>query len=99
MRVGPVEIVAIVVVAVVLFLLYSVRRTRVGVDVELSQLFHEPATAAPGPRAMAWAYGVLYTAGVDADGDRAYAVKVLRDAEPRLSAAAASAIVGRMLAG
>lgn len=72
-------------------------RTRRPVGVEIAELFGEPVTRYPGPKAMAWAYGVLYEAGVDADGDRSYAVKVLRHANPRLSQAAANALVSRML--
>lgn len=51
----------------------------------------------PGPRARAWAYGVLYEAGVDADADPPYAAGLLLRAEPRLTRAQAAALVGTML--
>ena len=51
----------------------------------------------PGPRALAWAYGVLNEAGVDADADPAYAAALLRRAEPRLTPAHAQALVRVML--
>lgn len=51
----------------------------------------------PGPRARAWAYGVLYEAGVDADADPPYAAGLLLRAEPRLTRAQADALVGLML--
>lgn len=73
-------------------------RTRRPVAEELAEAFGEPVTRYPGPRAMSWAYGVLFEAGVDADGDGAYAVKVLRRANRKLSQAAAKALVDRMLA-
>jgi len=56
-----------------------------------------PGLPFPGPRARAWAYGVLHTEGVDADADPRYAADLLRRAEPRLSRAAADALVRAML--
>lgn len=98
MRLGPVEIVVLLVLlAAVVLLAARNRRSRPAAD-ELSDLFDEPSAQQPGPRALGWAYGVLFEAGVEADGDRAYAVKVLRDADPRLSGAAAGALVDRMRA-
>jgi len=51
----------------------------------------------PGPRAVSWAYGVLYEAGVDADADPRYAAGLLLRAEPRLTRAQADALVRAML--
>nr|NLI49665.1 hypothetical protein [Propionibacterium sp.] len=56
-----------------------------------------PGAPFPGPRARAWAYGVLHSEGVDADADPRYAADLLRRAEPRLSRAAAAALVRAML--
>lgn len=56
-----------------------------------------PGAAFPGPRARAWAYGVLHTEGVDADADPRYAADLLRRAEPRLTRPAADALVRAML--
>ena len=56
-----------------------------------------PGAAFPGPRARAWAYGVLHGEGVDADADPRYAADLLRRAEPLLSRPAADALVRAML--
>lgn len=56
-------------------------------------LFSE-ADAFPGPRARAWAYGVLFSAGVDADADPLYAAEVLCNAEPRLHRRDAHTLIG-----
>jgi hypothetical protein len=51
----------------------------------------------PGPRARAWAYGVLYEAGVDADADPSYAAGLLMRAQTQLTRAHADALVRAML--
>lgn len=52
---------------------------------ELGSLFGEPATG-PGapPSALAWGQDRLTDAGVDPRVDQLKAIKILRDAEPRL---------------
>lgn len=59
----------------------------------LEQIFGESSLPTPGPAARAWALGVLYEAGVDADADPVYAMKELRSAEPRLTLGAARVLV------
>ncbi len=64
----------------------------------LNVRFGDAAGAAfPGPRARAWAYGVLHGEGVDADADPRYAADLLRRAEPLLTRPAADALVRAML--
>jgi len=71
----------------------ATRRTAPPTGPELAALFGDQAGAEPGPKARLWALGVLFDAGVDPDSDRSYATRVLRQAEPRLSARAARALV------
>lgn len=99
MRIGPLEVVVILVLAAIVVVLLMRARDERPANVELADLFGDPVSPQPGPRALGWAYGVLYEAGVDADGDSSYAVKVLRDADPRLSRRAATALVRRMADG
>ncbi len=56
-----------------------------------------PGVRFPGPRARAWAYGVLYSAGTDADADPAYAATLLMRADSRLTRAHADALIRAML--
>ena len=51
----------------------------------------------PGPKARAWAYGILHQAGVDAEADPAYAAGLLMRAESRLTRDHADALVRSML--
>ena len=75
-----------------LLLVISRRQTRPASEV-LEQIFDEPATPIPGRKARVWALGVLNEAGVDAEADPVYAMKVLRQAEPRLNLIAAKVLV------
>lgn len=93
MRIGPMEIVVLLLLAgFLLFLVVSKRHTRPASEV-LEAIFDEPATPIPGHKARVWALSALHEAGVDPDSDPLYAVKVLRQAEPRLSLAAAKVLV------
>lgn len=56
-----------------------------------------PGTRFPGPKARAWAYGILHQAGVDAEADPAYAAGLLMRAESRLTRDHADALVRSML--
>lgn len=93
MRIGPLEIV--VVLLVLAFVVFATMRARVRrpVGVELAEIFGETSTPLPGTKARTWAYGVLNEAGVDADADPLYAMKILRQAEPRLSLGAAKVLI------
>ena len=93
MRIGPMEIAAIVLLlGLLLFLVISGRHTRPASEV-LEAIFDEPAKPTPGQKARVWALGVLHEAGVDPDSDPVYAMKVLRQAEPRLNLTAAKVLV------
>ena len=86
-------IAAVAALALVGVLGWAQARRRHDPNAELAELFGEPRGAIPGPKARTWALGVLYEAGVDADADQLDAMKALREAEPRLSLAAARALV------
>lgn len=88
MRIGLLEIAVLAALAVGLLLFVVARRNRPRVDV---------SALPPGPRTVAWAYGVLYEAGVDADADPPYAASLLRRADPTLTDAEALELVRRML--
>lgn len=93
MRFGAFEIG--ILVLLLLFLLVMVinsRQTRPAAEV-LEKIFDEPSTPIPGRKARTWALGVLHEAGVDSDSDPVYAIKVLRQAEPRLNLTAAKVLV------
>ena len=92
MRFGLFEIAIIVAVAVVLIVIVVLSRGRRPATLVLGELFGDPGPH-PGPKAVRWALGVLWEAGVDADSDPAYAAKVLMDAEPRLDRRSAAALV------
>ena len=93
MRFGPAEIaILVLILGFLLFLVISRRQTRPASEV-LEQIFVEPATPIPGRKARVWALGVLNEAGVDAEADPVYAMKVLRQAEPRLNLIAAKVLV------
>lgn len=93
MRIGPLEAAVIAVVIVVLIVIVLGQRQRLAPHAVLEDIFHESSLPTPGTRARVWALGVLNEAGVDADADPAYAIKVLRDAEPRLTPVAARLLV------
>ena len=93
MRIGPIEAVALVLLVVLLIVVVANGRVRRPAGEALEEIFGEAATPQPGSRARLWALGVLHEAGVDPDSDPGYAVKLLRQAEPRLSPAAAKLLV------
>lgn len=93
MRIGPMEIAVLVLLAAfLLFLVLSQRHSRPASEV-LEAIFGESSTPIPGHKARVWALAALHEAGVDPDSDPVYAMKVLRQAEPRLSLAAAKVLV------
>ncbi len=93
MRIGPMEVVVLVLLTgFLLFMVVSARQSRPTAAV-LEEIFDEPATPIPGRQARLWALGALHEAGVDPDSAPVYAVKVLRQAEPRLTLAAAKLLV------
>ena len=93
MRIGPLELLVIGVIAVILLLMLFTARDSRAVNVELSETFGDPLTPSPGPNAIRWALGVLDEAGVDADSDAPYAARLLIAARPGLSHKAATALV------
>lgn len=86
-------LVALVVVVALLLITALARRRRPPVRDELAAIFGEAPAPDPGPRARRWALGALHRAGVDAEADPVYAMRVLRQAEPRLSLAGARSLV------
>lgn len=93
MRIGGLEVVALVAIAGVLLLMMMSARSNRPVGAELTELFGDPVSPSPGPNAKRWALGVLWEAGVDADSDPAYAAGILREARLGLSQQAARALV------
>ena len=93
LEISMVGVVAVVIVIATLAVLLRPKPDAKPIGVELGDIFGEPSGPYPGPKARRWALGVLFEAGVDADADKAYAVGILRASEPRLSAAAARALV------
>ena len=96
MRIGALEAAVILLVIVVVMVLMVAQRQRLAPHAVLEDIFDEPSLPSPGTRARVWAYGVLNEAGVDADADPAYAVKVLRQAEPRLTLEASRMLVATL---
>lgn len=93
MRIGPMEALALVVLLVLLVGFVVVRRQSRPAGANLEEIFGEPSGAGPGPLARRWALGVLFEAGVDSDSDPVYAIRVLRQAEPRLSLLSAKLLI------
>lgn len=93
MRMGPLEIVVVLIVLAFVVFATMRARTQRPAGVELEEIFGETSSPLPGTRARTWAYGVLNEAGVDADADPRYAMKILRQAEPRLSLNAAKVLI------
>lgn len=94
----PTTLSIIALVVVLLVIVLGSRKPQPAHEV-LQQIFDEPALPTPGPKARAWALGVLHEAGVDADSDPVYAMKELRRAEPRLTLGAARVLVDTLNAG
>lgn len=93
MRIGPMEAATLVGLLAVLLVLVTMNRRSRPAGAALEEIFGEPSTSGAGPRARLWALGVLHEAGVDSDADPVYAMKVLRQAEPRLTLVAAKMLV------
>ncbi len=93
MTIGPAETVALLAVFGVIFLIMMRGPRTATAGENLASIFEEPSRPLPGQKARVWALATLYDAGVDADSDPVYAMKVLRQAEPRLSLVAAKALV------
>ncbi|MFP5416896.1 MAG: hypothetical protein ACLGHZ_08470 [Actinomycetes bacterium] len=96
MRIGPVEAAIIALAVIGLLVMVVGRRRGPAPHVLLERLFDEPSKPTPGTKARVWALGVLNEAGVDADADPVYAMKVLREADPRLTPDAARVLVGAL---
>lgn len=99
MRIGPMEALVLVALFVFVVVMLANARSRRPASESLEQIFAEPSAPLPGTKARTWALGVLYEAGVDADADPSYAMKVLRRAEPRLSPEAATLLIDTLNAG
>ncbi len=93
MRVGALELGVILLVVIALLLLVMVQRRRRGPLVVLADIFDEPLAPNPGPKARAWASSVLDAAGIDPRTEELEAMRLLRQAEPRLTLDAARALV------
>lgn len=96
MRIGPVELAIIALVLVVMILIVMGRQQQRSPNAVIEEIFNERAIPTPGTKARVWALGVLNEAGADADADPLYATKVLRQAEPRLTLAAARVLVNTL---
>lgn len=92
MQIGPLETGVLLVVFVVVMILMS-RGRQPSVASNLEAIFGERSLTGPGHEARLWALATLFDAGVDSDSDPVYAMKVLRDAEPRLTLSSAKALV------
>ena len=93
MNLGPAEIIALVAVFAAIFLIMARGRRTPTASETLASIFEEPSTPEPGHKARVWALATLFDAGVDSDTDPVYAMKVLRQAEPRLTLVAAKTLV------
>lgn len=103
MRIGALEVVVLAVLAVIAVLAVVVRRNRRAIERRIEERPSERrpdelSAFAPPARSTAWAYGVLFEAGVDPDADPPYAAKLLREADPTLGDAQARALIARMVA-
>ncbi len=90
---GTTEAAVLMLVFVVLFVIMMRGRNEKPAHAVLEEIFGETSTPLPGHKARVWALATLYDAGVDPETDMVYAVKVLRQAEPRLSLLAAKQLV------
>lgn len=93
MRIGAMEAVTLVVLLFVLVAFVVMGRQRRPASDSLEKIFGEPSSPHPGPKARLWALSTLHEEGVDSDADPVYAMKVLRQAEPRLTPVAAKALI------
>ena len=92
MQIGPLETVVLLAVFGLMMIIMA-RGRQPSVADNLEAIFGERSATGPGHEARLWALATLFDAGVDTDADPVYAMKVLRDAEPRLTLSSAKALV------